>query len=161
MAAGFRMDDEAWRRHANPWSVWTRFAAVRAVIAALGSRAWLGWWYLLPVAAVAGWLWLDPHVFPTVTAPRTWAPRRGYGERLWLADPALASAEHRRFHRLLVPLRAVSLGLPGYGLVGYGLVVLDVWPTACGAALLVLGQLRRIDRFGMLYGEGRRRGAAP
>ncbi|WP_406601478.1 DUF6653 family protein [Lentzea miocenica] len=29
VAKAFRMDDEAWRRHANPWSVWTRFAAIR------------------------------------------------------------------------------------------------------------------------------------
>jgi hypothetical protein len=28
VARMFRMDDEAWRRHANPWSVWTRFAAI-------------------------------------------------------------------------------------------------------------------------------------
>jgi hypothetical protein len=31
----FRMTDEAWRRHANPWSVWTRFSAIPAMIAAI------------------------------------------------------------------------------------------------------------------------------
>ncbi len=32
-AAG--MSDEAWRRHANPWSVWTRFAAIPLMMLAL------------------------------------------------------------------------------------------------------------------------------
>jgi hypothetical protein len=28
IAAAFQMGDEAWLRHANPWSGWTRFATV-------------------------------------------------------------------------------------------------------------------------------------
>ncbi|MDF5751760.1 DUF6653 family protein [Spongiactinospora sp. TRM90649] len=64
VAAAFRMTDEAWRRHANPWSVWTRFAAIPAMILAVWSRDWIGWWSLVPIAVVIVWLWLNPQVPP-------------------------------------------------------------------------------------------------
>jgi len=43
------MKDSAWRRRANPWSVWTSFAAIPAMIVAVWSQVWLGW-----VGALAG-----------------------------------------------------------------------------------------------------------
>lgn len=46
------MSDESWRRHANPWSVWTRFAAIPAFELAAWSQQWLGWWCLAGVVAV-------------------------------------------------------------------------------------------------------------
>jgi hypothetical protein len=68
IAKAFGMTDQAWRRHANPWSVYTRFAAIPAMILAIWSRVWIGWWALVAVAAVIMWLWLNPHVFPAVNA---------------------------------------------------------------------------------------------
>jgi hypothetical protein len=41
VADTFRMTDDAWQRHANPWSVWTRFAAIPLMILAIWSRVWL------------------------------------------------------------------------------------------------------------------------
>lgn len=155
IARVFRMTDEAWQRHANLWSVWTRFAAIPLLLLAIWSRTWLGWWCLGPVAAVLGWLWLNPHVFPPVTTPRSWTAKGIYGEKLWLRDRSLISAEHREVLRLLV-----VVGLVGFVLVAYGLVVLAVWPTVFGATLVVLAQLWRIDRFGLLYEEANRAGAA-
>ena len=32
IAGAFAMTDDAWKRHANPWSVWTRFAAIPLMI---------------------------------------------------------------------------------------------------------------------------------
>lgn len=58
-----RMSDEMWRRHANPWSVWTRFAAIPAFILAAWSRVWLGWWSLIPIGLVVAWLFLNVIVF--------------------------------------------------------------------------------------------------
>ena len=37
IASAFRMTDEAWKRHANPWSVWTRFGAIPLMILAIWS----------------------------------------------------------------------------------------------------------------------------
>jgi hypothetical protein len=145
-AKAFGMTDEAWRRHANPWSVYTRFAAIPAMILAIWSRVWIGWWALVPVAAVAIWLWLNPRVFPAVTEPRSWAAKGIYGEKLWLLESCSVPLEYRVVLRwLIVP------GLCGIVLLAYGLVVLLVWPTVFGATLIVLAQLWRIDRLGLLY----------
>lgn len=44
IAAAFNMSEDAWARHANPWSVWTRIAtALPLLILAVWSRVWLGW----------------------------------------------------------------------------------------------------------------------
>ena len=104
----------------------------------------------MPAAAVIIWLWLNPHVFPAVTAPRSWAAKGIYGERLWLLEPSSVPAGYHAVLRwLIVP------GLCGIVLLAWGLVQLLVWPTIFGAALIVLAQLWRIDRLGLLYEQSK------
>ena len=128
------MTDDAWKRHANPWSVWTRFAAIPLMILAIWSRVWLGWWCLVPVAAVIVWLWLNPRVFAPVETPTSWAAKGIYGEKLWLKERDRVPPSHLRVLRLLIPI-----GAAGFVLLVYGLVTLEVWPTVFGATLIVLG----------------------
>jgi hypothetical protein len=78
--------DEMWKRHANPWSVWTRFAAIPAFALAAWSREWLGWWSLVPIALVFVWLVLNVFVFSPIETPRSWVSKGIYGEKLWLAN---------------------------------------------------------------------------
>ncbi|EME51205.1 DUF6653 family protein [Amycolatopsis decaplanina] len=145
VAKTFRMDDEAWRRHANPWSVWTRFAAIPLMLLAIWSRTWIGWWCLAPIAAVVVWLFLNPSAFPPVE-PRSWAARGIYGERIWTHDKSSVPPDHRQVLRVLV-----VLGLTGFGLITRGLMALDLWPTLFGATVVIMAQLWRIDRFGWLW----------
>jgi hypothetical protein len=140
------MNDRFWKRHANPWSVWTRFGAIPPLVLAVWSRAWFGWWCLVPIAAVAIWLAINPIVFSPVEEPRQWAAKGIYGERIWLENNTLVPPGHRAVLRFTVALAAA-----GGVLLTWGLVALDVWPTVFGACLIVLGQLWRIDRFGWLY----------
>ena len=42
IARSFSMSEETWQRHANPWSVWTRFTALPLIILAAWSRSC--WW---------------------------------------------------------------------------------------------------------------------
>ncbi len=143
----FRMNDEGWRRHANPWSVYTRLTAVPMMILAVWSRAWIGWWSLLPIAGVMLWLFLNPHVFSPVPASEGWAAKGIYGERLWLKSRGedLPSGYRRVLRRL------AALGAAGGILLLWGLVELSPWPTLYRATLLILAQLWRIDRLGLLY----------
>jgi hypothetical protein len=148
IAGLFRMTDEAWCRHANPWSVYTRFAAVPAMISAIWSRVWLGWWAMVPVAAVVAWLLFNPHIFAPVREPRSWAARGIYGEKFWLHHRSdVPPGYQAAFHWLAVP------ALAGVALLVWGLACLSIWPTLFGATLIVLAQLWRIDRLGMLYEE--------
>ncbi|MEV0145445.1 DUF6653 family protein [Nonomuraea sp. NPDC050733] len=153
VAQAFRMTDEAWKRHANPWSVYTRFAAIPGMILAIWSRTLIGWWSLLPVAAVIVWLWLNPHVFRPFEAADSWAAKGIYGERLWLQERNRVPQEYRTLLRWLIPV-----GLAGFLLLAWGLIALQVWPTAFGATLIVLAQLWRIDRLGLLYEDNQWRG---
>jgi len=74
------MKDSAWRRRANPWSVWTSFAAIPAMIVAIWSRVWLGWvGALLPVAVVVLWLVVNPVIFLAVDVPKVWVSKGSYG----------------------------------------------------------------------------------
>jgi hypothetical protein len=142
----FRMTDDAWKRHANPWSVWTRFAAIPPLIVAIWSRVWLGWWCLVPLAAVMVWLWLNPRVFAPVEQPTSWAAKGIYGEKMWLKERDRMSPDDLKVLRMLAPI-----GIAGFALVVYGLVFLEVWPTIFGTTLIVLGQLWRIDRLVVAY----------
>ncbi|WP_327084926.1 hypothetical protein OIE66_21410 [Nonomuraea sp. NBC_01738] len=143
-AAG--MTDEAWRRHANPWSVWTRFAAIPAMMLAIWSRDWIGWWCLAPIALVVVWLAVNPHAFPPVDEPTAWSSKGIYGERLWMRDRSIVAGDHRKVQRGLI-----AVGVCGFALLIWGLVVLEPWPAVSGATLVILGQLWRIDRLGQLY----------
>lgn len=146
VAKTFGMTDEAWQRHANPWSVWTRFAAIPLILLAIWSRTWIGWWSLVPTGAVVIWLFINPRAFPPVREPRSWAARGIYGERAWLQDRDLVPPDHRKVLRLLV-----TLGLIGFGLILWDLIALEVWPTVFGTTVVVVAQLWRIDRFGWLW----------
>jgi hypothetical protein len=150
VAGAHGMTDTAWKRHANPWSVWTRFAAIPAFELAVWSREWIGWWSLAGVAAVVAWLWLNVHVFRPVE-PTSWAARGIYGEHLHVTGKAPAA--HTTVLRLLI-----AAGLIGFAFIAWGLVTLEIWPAVFGTTLLVLAQLWRIDRYGLLYEQHAREG---
>jgi hypothetical protein len=137
--------DETWRRHANPWSVWTRFAAIPPLILAIWSRTWIGWWCLVPLALVIVWLVINPSAFAPVEKPVRWTERGIYGEHMWVRDKNIPE-EHKRVLALLLGLAAI-----GATLLALGLITLSVWPTVFGATLVVVTQLWRIDRFATLY----------
>jgi hypothetical protein len=144
----FGMDAGTWERHANPWSVYTRFAAIPPLLLSVWSRTWIGWWCFVPLAFVCAWLWLNPRVFAPVNVPTAWASKGIYGEQIWATEPERVPAHHRRAFRLVaVP------GVVGMALVVWGLVALDAWPAVAGAGLVVLAQLWRIDRLVWMYDE--------
>ena len=143
------MDDAAWRRHANPWSVWTRFTCGPLLVLALWSRAWLGWGCLVPVAAAALWTWLNPRVFPPVTRVDNWASKGVLGERLLLdRDRRPIPAHHRRAATVLATLSALGL-VP----LAFGLIALEPWATAAGTLAVCLPKVWFVDRMVWLYEE--------
>jgi len=47
------------------WSAWSRIiTCLPLLILSLWSRAWIGRWSILPIAAALLWLWLNPRVSP-------------------------------------------------------------------------------------------------
>ena len=150
-ASAFRMDDATWERHANPWSVYTRMATAPFIVLALWSRAWIGWWSLIPIAIVGAWLWLNPRAFPPPRSTNNWASKAVLGERVWLNRKTVPiPAHHARAAALLSVVGAI--GVPVFL---YGIVMLDAWPTLFGMTLTFLGKLWFVDRMVWLYEDMR------
>jgi hypothetical protein len=143
------MGDRDWARHANPWSVWTRVPILPALALAVYSRAWLGWWALLPVALLLAWTVVNPRAFPPPARLTSWASRATLGERLWLARRQVpVPAHHVRAAHILTAL--MVLGVP---VLAWGLIVLDPWATVAGLVITVGAKLWFVDRMVWLHDE--------
>ncbi|MBW6400736.1 hypothetical protein KPL78_22945 [Roseomonas sp. HJA6] len=147
IAAAFCMDAAAWARHTNPWSGWTRVPALPLLALAIWSRAWLGWWALVPMAVLLAWLWVNPRLFPPPRDETAWMTRGVLGERLWLArDETPVPAHHRRAPNILS-----AIGATGVLLAIGGLAMRAGWIVIAGVAVAMLAKLWFIDRMVWLH----------
>jgi hypothetical protein len=151
LARLMQMDDAAWRRHASPWSVWTRVATLPVIVLAVWSRVWLGGWSLVPIAIVALWVWWNPRAFPAPRDTRNWGSKATFGERVWLARREAPIPRHHEIAARVLVLISLS-GLPI--LIG-GLISLQVWATLAGMMVTMLGKLWFCDRMVWLYEDMR------
>ena len=147
IARAFAMTNGVWARHANPWSVWTRFVILPLLVAAIWSRVWIGWWAVLPCAAVVLWTWLNPRVFPRPRSTDNWASKAVLGERVWLARAKVPVPRHHR----TAPHVLSAVSALGAAVLIWGVIALAVWPTLLGAALVYSGKLWFLDRMVWLY----------
>ncbi len=149
MASLMAMDERTWRRHANPWSVWTRIPLLAVIVAILFWRDVLSWWTALLLALVALWAWYNPRAFPEPASTNHWASKAVMGERIWLNRKAVPiPAHHERWARGLTIASAAGL-LP----LAWGLVIQDFWLTAFGTLWAMGGKLWFIDRMVWLYDD--------
>ncbi len=151
IARAHRMDDAAWARHANPWSVWTRVPILPLLALAVWSRDWIGWWAAVPVALLLAWTWVNPRAFPPPASFDSWSSRAVLGERLWLArDQVPVPPRHRRMPAMLNALSAAG-GL----LLLYGLGWLVAWAALTGLAVALLAKMWFLDRMNWIVAEMR------
>jgi hypothetical protein len=143
------MTEAVWRRHANPWSVWTRFATLPFLVLAIWSRVWIGWWSLVPVVLLLVWLFVNPRAFPPPRNPDNWGSKATFGERLWLNEGRTQIPLHHR--RAVVTLNTVAA--LGVLVLTWGLVTLQMWPTVLGTVVVYLGKMWFLDRMVWLYEE--------
>jgi hypothetical protein len=80
------LSERTWQRHANPWSVWTRYAAFPLFVLAVWSWHWIGWWSLVPISAMVLFLVVNPWLFPPPRTTRNWASMAVLGEQVWLSE---------------------------------------------------------------------------
>lgn len=142
-----RMDDVTWKRHANPWSVWTRFAILPLIVLAIWSRTWFGWWSLLPIVLLIVWTFVNPRAFPKPETTKFWASKATFGERVWLkrAEKPIP-AHHVQFANALSVVTALAVVPLAYGLITYEPMV-----TCLSLALVIAGKLWFLDRMVWLY----------
>ena len=141
------MDDATWKRHANPWSVWTRFAILPVLVFFIWSRLWIGWWCIAPITLLIAWTAVNPRAFPRPASTNSWASRATFGERVWLNRQTVPIPLHHV--RVTHALSAVA----GVGIVplAYGLFKYDLVATLFGLSLIILGKMWFLDRMVWLY----------
>ena len=149
IASLFRMTDEVWARHANPWSVWTRYLALPVLILSIWSRAWIGPWSLLPILLSIVWIWINPRVFAIPSSTKTWASKAVLGERVWLNRKKIPIPKH---HQPIINILN-TISAIGSLLCIWGLIKQSGWGTIFGMVMVVLGKSWFLDRMVWLYDE--------
>jgi hypothetical protein len=141
------LGDETWMRHANPWSVWTRYAAFPLLVAAIWSRVWLGWWSLVPISLVVGWLIWNPRAFPRPASTDNWASKCVLGERIWLSRSRSEPPQHHR----IVPQVANTISVAGTLSLAWGLYALDLAVTLLAMLVVITAKTWFVDRMVWLF----------
>ena len=152
----FGLTGDKWMRHANALSVWTRFGVVPLIALAIWSRAWIGWYSLIPIALALTWMMINPLFFPPPRSTRNWASKGVFGERVWAERNAV---EIPAQFRSPVPNVANALSAVGLVLLAYGLIAFDPLLTIAGILVTSIGKLWYIDRMVLLYEDAKQRSA--
>ena len=141
------MDEAAWARHANPWSVYTRYSVFPLLALALWSRTWIGAAAIAPVVLVCLWAWLNPRLFRAPSSTASWAFKAVLGERIWLArrtDPP-------RRNMAAAVTTLMALNVAATLLLAAGLLLLDLPLTLAGLAAVIVFKTWFLDRMVWLY----------
>jgi hypothetical protein len=143
-------------RHANPVSVWTRFAVLPLLVVSIWSRDWIGWWSLIPIALSLVWLGVNPLFFSEPRSTNNWASKGVFGERIWTeADRSAFPTEFRS----KVPAVTMIFQAAGLAVLIYGLVVLGPLAAVTGIVIVQLAKLWYIDRMVLLFDAMKSRNA--
>jgi len=141
------MDDETWRRHASPWSVYSRFTALPLMSMAFWSREWIGVYSLVPIVLSLIWIWINPRLFPAPEKTNNWASMGTFGERIYLKRHRESIPSHHT--RACLCLQALSAsGMPFFI---YGLYALDLWILVLGNVWVMAFKAWFVDRMVWLY----------
>lgn len=147
LSRAFRLTDDNWMKHANPWSVWTRYSVLPFIVLAFWSRVWTGWWCLVPGVLSLTWMFLNPIVFKKARSTDNWASKSVLGERVWANRNRMPVPAH--YGTALKVLNGISA--LGMLLAVWGVVALSVWPAVTGVALAYIGKSWYLDRMVRLY----------
>lgn len=149
LAALFGLRGDGWLRHANPVSVWVRFAVVPLIVLSIWSRRWIGPRSLLPLAASLVFTVVEPLLFPPPRSTRNWASRGVFGERIWADRNAVELPE--QFRSTAVPNTTYAFQFAGLAVLGRGLVVFDLRSVVGGLLLVQCAKAWFIDRMVLLF----------
>jgi hypothetical protein len=130
--------EKSWKRHSNPWSVWTRILTYPLAYVPVWNRSWK------QGVAVGVWFTANPVIFPAPEDNSSWATRSVLGEQLW------TSKRRRDFPMALNATSAVFFA--GALLAAYRR---RFWPMMFCGGLSYLLKLWFLDRMTFYYEEHR------
>ncbi|MDF3127817.1 hypothetical protein P0Y35_01275 [Kiritimatiellaeota bacterium B1221] len=139
--------DDVWLRHANPWSVWMRFATLPFIVLSVWSRVWIGWYCLIPVIGLSFWIWINPRLFSKPQHYNRWSARSVLGERLLMnRKESPIPAEHLKGIMILNILQTCA-----FMVLVYGVWYSDISATLHGVVYVCLTKMWFLDRMVWLY----------
>ena len=147
LAKIFHLTPENWMKHANPWSVGTRYSVLPIIILAFWSRVWIGWWCLIPAAASLAWMFFNPVFFKKPRSTKNWASKSVLGERVWQNRNKIPVPAHH----IILPQILNGVSSVGMLLSIWAIIQLSIWPAVLGVALAYLGKSWYLDRMVWLY----------
>jgi len=153
-SAAMRMSEDVWMRHANPWSFATMLPLLLLLIIACWSRVRIGWYFIIPLAGVVAWAYLNPRVFPKPRSTRSWASKGVFGEKI-LVNRRVYCVEIPEYH-VKATFTLTVLSLAGAVALVYGVVMLEPFSTVAGCCVSYLGKLWYVDRMVWLFEDLRR-----
>lgn len=144
----FNLTDDNWMKHANPWSVWTRYSVLPVIVFAFWSRLWIGWWCLIPGTAALLWVFFNPIVFNKPRSTKNWASKAVLGERVYLNRDNVDIPETHK-----TPLYSVlnAISFVGMLIAIWAIIYFSVWGAILGVCLAYLGKSWYLDRMVWLY----------
>ena len=147
ISKAFRLNDENWMKHANPWSVWTRYSVLPLIVISFWSRIWIGWWSLLPGLLSLCWMFFNPIFFKKAPSTNNWASQSVLGERVWLnRDTIKIPKTHAVVPNILNGISSIGMILSIYAII-----TLSFWPAVLGVSLAYIGKSWYLDRMVWLY----------
>lgn len=156
VARAFGLQGDAWMRHANPVSVWTRFLVLPMLALAIWSRDWIGWLSLVPIGLSVVWMAINPLFFAKPRSTGNWASKGVLGERIW------TEGDHSTFPPQFQSKATVVAAVyqsAGVAILGYGLWVLNPLAAVAGMLIVQGGKAWYIDRMVLLFDDMKNRNA--
>jgi len=146
----FNLSDKNWLKHANPWSVWTRYSVLPLIILAFWSRTWIGWWCLIPAIISLGWMFFNPVFFPKPKSTKNWASKAVMGERVYLNRDVISIPKHHQsvIFKILNGISSIGMVLSIWATINY-----SIWGAVLGISLAYLGKSWYLDRMVWLFQE--------
>ena len=138
---------EDWLRHANPWSVATRFIILPFLILVIWSRIWIGWYSLIFIILLIIWSLVNPKLFHRYTKINNWWSKSVIGEYFWInRDDIPVPKYHYKIIKILTFLQTVG----GIILI-LGLYKLDMLLTFIGTISIYFSKMWFLDRMVWIY----------
>ncbi len=148
IANWFNLNGENWMRHANPWSVWTRYSVLPLIVVAFWSRTWIGWWCLIPGLLSLAWMFFNPVLFNKPRSTKNWASKSVLGERVYLNRDKICIPLH---HKTILVKILNSISFAGMMMAVWAIIYYSVWGAVMGGCLAYLGKSWYLDRMVWLY----------
>ncbi len=142
IAKFFKLEGDNWLKHANPWSIWTRFATLPFIIVAIWSRVWYGWYCLIPITILIIWIIINPTLFDKPKSFNNWGSKCVLGERYWSNRTKVPVPLH---HHQVVFTLTILQTIAGIILM-IGLWKLEANLTVIGAISVYLTKMWFLDR---------------